>query len=111
MFKTHRAALSVFEEFIGGKVRVSNIKQVDINAFFDTLCVIPINWRQIAKTKKLSFRQVAEQYPGVGVSPKTFENGYKSSIRPFLEHSKINFQDQGFPQNLTTKIISYKGSI
>ena len=42
-------------------------------------------------------------------SPKTFEDTYVASIRPFLKASIRNFQDKGFPLGLTTDGTEYHG--
>jgi len=109
MFKKHQAALGLLLESIGD-VPVSQIRQLQIDAYFDMLCRLPPRWADEVRKKGISAKQLAEQRHEVTLSPKTFEYSYMASVRPFLAEAKRLFGDAGFPQNLTVEGIKYKGT-
>lgn len=109
MFKKSRAALQLFLLVIGDKP-VDQLRQGEIDGFFETLCRLPPRWSDIARTSKCDVRALAEKSWPQCISPKTFDDGYKAAIRPFLRESVRRYGDEGFPANLTTDGIKYSGA-
>lgn len=107
MLKKHRTVLPVFLEVVGNRP-VNQLKQAHIKQFFELICRLPARWKDIARQKDMSIREVANLNQG-GLSPQTFDDTYKASIRPFLEDSIETWQDQGFPSSLTASRIKYTG--
>lgn len=109
MFKKHQAALGLLLEVLGD-VPVSQIRQLQIDAYFDMLCRLPPRWADEVRRQGVSASQLAEQEHAVTLSPETFEYSYMASIRPFLAEAKRLFGDAGFPRNLTVEGSKYKGT-
>jgi len=109
MFKKHQAALGLLLESLGD-VPVSQIRQLQIDAYFDMLCCLPPRWADDVRRKRISVQELAKLEHEVTLAPKTFEGSYMGSIRPFLAEAKRLFGDSGFPQNLTVEGIKYKGT-
>ena len=108
MFKKHNQVLPMFLEVIGDKP-INALKQADINGFFELLGNLPQRWPDKCRILKLSIRELAELEHPITLGPRTFEDTYKASVRPFLKGAKISWQDQGFPLGLTTDGIEYLG--
>jgi hypothetical protein len=109
MFKKHQAALGLLLESVGN-VPVSQVRQLQIDAYFDMLCRLQPRWADEVRRKGISVQQLAKLAHGATLSPKTFEYSYMASVRPFLAEAKRLFGDVGFPQNLTVEGIKYKGT-
>lgn len=108
MYKKHQPVLNMFLEVVGDKP-VDQIKQADINDFFDLICRLPPRWADKCRRQKLTVRELAELEFDITLGPKTFEDTYIASIRPFLRSAKVNWADQRFPLGLTTDGIEYTG--
>lgn len=108
MLKKHRPALNMLVEIVGDRP-VNELRQADLNEFFDVLTTLPPRWSDQCRQRKLSVRQLAELEHAETIGPKTFEDGYMASVRPFLKAAKRDYGDQGFPLNLTTDGIEYLG--
>lgn len=108
MLKKHRPALNMLVEVVGDKP-VNELRQTDINEFFDVLTLLPPRWSDQCRKLKLSVRELAELEHEETIGPKTFQDGYIASVRPFLEAAQRDYGDQGFPVKLTTKGIEYLG--
>lgn len=108
MLKKHRPALNMLVEVVGDKP-VNELRQADINEFFDVLTLLPPRWSDQCRKLKLSVRELAELEHEETIGPKTFQDGYIASVRPFLEAAQRDYGDQGFPLALTTKGIEYLG--
>lgn len=108
MLKKHRPALNMLVEVVGDKP-VNDLRQADLNEFFDVLTALPPRWSDQCRQHKLSVRQLAELEHAETIGPKTFEDGYMASVRSFLKAAKRDYGDQGFPLNLTTDGIEYLG--
>jgi len=108
MLKKHQPVLAMFLEIVGDK-SLAEIRQADINSFFDLLDKLPPRWRDACRKHGLSIRQLAELDHDETIGPKTFEDTYIASIRPFLIAAKKDWQDQGFPLGLSTDGIEYLG--
>lgn len=108
MTRKVKLVIPMFAEFLGNKP-ISTIKQGDINRFFELVRVLPPRWSDMARKKNLSWVAIAEQKLGE-ISPGTFEDTYRAVIKRFLDWATTNYQDQGFPTTLTTKLIEYVGS-
>ncbi|MEF2062391.1 DUF6538 domain-containing protein [Comamonas sp. GCA5] len=108
MLKKHRPALNMLVEVVGDKP-VNELRQADINEFFDVLTVLPPRWSDQCRKLKLSVRELAELEHEETIGPKTFQDSYIASVRPFLEAAQRDYGDQGFPLTLTTKGIEYLG--
>lgn len=108
MFKKHRPVLTMFVEVIGDKP-IDELKQADINDFFDVVCKLPPRWRDTCDREKISIRALAERSHPETLGPKSFEDTYLASVRPFMKAARINWSDQGWPIALTTEGIEYSG--
>lgn len=108
MFKKHQPVLNMFLEIVGDKP-VDQLKQADINEFFDLVCRLPPRWADQCRQRKLSVRELAELEFETTLSPKSFNDTYLASIRPFLRAAKRDWADQGFPLGPTTDGAEYQG--
>lgn len=108
MYAKHRAALNLLLQCIDD-VPVDRLRQMDIENFSKLLCRLPPRWSDIAKREGVTVRQLAEADHPITISPKTFEYSYLASLRPFLAESRRVFGDAGFPANLTTEGLKYRG--
>lgn len=108
MYRKHKPVLSMFLDIVGDKP-INEIKQADVNEFFELVCRLPPRWADACKKRKLTVRQLAEHDFDITLGPKSFEDTYIASIRPFLKAAKKDWQDQGFPLGLTTEGIEYLG--
>ncbi|MEO6563832.1 MAG: DUF6538 domain-containing protein [Nitrosospira sp.] len=108
MFKKHNQVLPMLLKVIGDKP-INEMKQADINGFFELLGNLPQRWPDKCRKLKLNIRELAELEHPKTLGPITFEDTYKASVRPFLKGAKISWQDQGFPLGLTTDGIEYLG--
>ncbi|WP_367397187.1 DUF6538 domain-containing protein [Dechloromonas sp.] len=108
MFKKYNSVLPLFLEIVGDK-RVDQLKQIDIEDFCHLICKLPPRWSEQVRQKKISVRKLAEMDHDKTISPKTYEDTYVASIRPFLNEAIRVFGDQGFPRHLTTDGIAYSG--
>lgn len=94
-------------EVIGDKP-VSELKQADINNFFDLAQALPPQWKNISKQKKITTQELASIKHNITLNPKSF-NSYLACVRVFLKDSIKNWQDEGFPPHLTTDGPKYNG--
>lgn len=108
MLKKHRPALSMLVEVVGDKP-VNELRQADINEYFDVLQALPPRWSDQCRRRGLSVRELADLEHVETLGPKTFHDGYIASVRPFLKAAKRDYGDQGFPLTLTTEGIEYLG--
>jgi integrase len=108
MLKKHGAVLPMMLEVIGDKP-VSELRQVDLRDFFALLANLPPRWKDKCRQLNLSVRELAELEHDETLGPKSFEDTYLASVRPFLKAARVNYQDQGFPANLTIDGIEYIG--
>lgn len=108
MFKKHKPVLAMLLEVVGDKP-VDELRQFDINEFYELLGRLPPRWADQCRQQGLGVRELAELEHAVTIGPKTFEDTYVASVRPFLKAAKKNFQDQGFPLGLTTEGTEYMG--
>lgn len=108
MYKKYRPALGLFLECVGDKP-VDQLKQREIDEYFELLCRLPYRWSDQKKKHNLSVRELAKREWPKCISKKTFEDGYMAAFRPFLQDSVRVFQDQGFPPHLTVAGIKYSG--
>lgn len=108
MFKKFRPTLGLFLEYVGDK-SVDQLRQREIDEYFDLLCKLPPRWADAKRKLELSIRDLAKIEWPVCISKKTFEDGYMAAFRPFLVDAVRVFQDQGFPPHLTIAGIKYSG--
>lgn len=108
MFKKHMPVLTMLLDVVGDKP-ISDIKQADINGFFELLGRLPPRWSDVCKDRNLTVRELAELDFDTTLGPKSFKDTYIASVRPFLKAAKKDWQDQGFPLGLTTDGIEYLG--
>jgi len=108
MFKKHMVALPMLREFIGN-IPVTQLRQTHINDFFTLLQRLPPRWKDQCRKLGLTIRQLAELEHPETIGPKTFDDSYKASIRPFLDDAVTNWQDSGFPTKLSLRATKYKG--
>ncbi|MEF8701203.1 MAG: DUF6538 domain-containing protein [Candidatus Accumulibacter sp. UW26] len=109
MRKKHAIVLPLFLEIVGDKA-VSDLKQADVRRFFSLLNKLPPRARQQCQKMKISIAELAELPHGQTLSPSAFDDTYKACVRQFLSDSKRDWQDQGFPTNLTTDGCDYTGT-
>lgn len=108
MFKKHRPVLTMLLEVIGDKP-IDELKQADINDFFELLGNLPPRWGDECRKRKLTIRELAELEHSETLGPKSFDDTYIACVRPFLKAAKKDWQDQGFPLGLTTDGCEYMG--
>jgi integrase len=108
MFKKYRPALGLFLECVGDKA-VSQLKQKEIDEYFDLLCKLPPRWLDEKRKTGLPVGELVKLEWPKCISKKTFEDGYMAAFRPFLQDTVRVFQDQGFPPHLTIVGIKYSG--
>jgi integrase len=108
MFKKHQAVLSMFLDVVGDKP-VTELKQAHVNEFFKLLGRLPPRWSSQCKKRNLTVRELAELEFDITLGPKSLEDTYIASVRPFLIGAKKNWGDQGFPLGLTTDGTEYQG--
>lgn len=109
MFKKYRPALDLFLEAVGDRP-VDQIRQIDIEDYFEMLCKLPPRWLDEKRIRKVSARELAAMKWDKCISYKTFKDGYLAAFRPFLNASIRTFRDQGFPAFLTVEGIKYTGN-
>jgi integrase len=108
MLKKHKMVLPMLLNVVGDKP-ISDIRQADINGFFDLLDKLPPRWGDACRKQGLSLQQLSELDHDVTLGPRSFDDTYLASVRPFLKSAKKDWQDQGFPLGLTTEGIEYIG--
>jgi integrase len=108
MLKKHKPVLTMLLDVVGDKP-VKALKQADINEFFEVLTALPPRWGDHCRRLGVSVRELAAMEHEQTIGPKTFEDTYIASIRPFLKAAKKDWGDQGFPLGLTTDGIEYLG--
>ncbi|MFZ2267566.1 MAG: DUF6538 domain-containing protein [Azonexus sp.] len=108
MFKKHKAVLLMLLDVVGDK-RINELRQADINNFFELLGRLPPRWADQCRKRKLTVQELAELEFDETLGPKSFDDTYIASVRPFLKAAKKDWQDQGFPLGLTTDGIEYLG--
>jgi integrase len=108
MFKKYRPALELFLEFVGDRP-VDQIKQMDVEGYFELLCKLPPRWFDEKRKRTVSARELGSMAWPKCISYKTFKDGYLAAFRPFLSASIRTFRDQGFPATLTVEGIKYTG--
>lgn len=108
MFKKHKPVLTMLLEIVGNKP-ITELKQADLNDFFELLGKLPPRWSDECRKRKLTIRQLAKLKHQKTLGPKTIEYTYIASVRPFLEAAKKDWQDQGFPERLTVAGNDYQG--
>lgn len=109
MYSKYQPVLKLFVELLGD-VPITQIKQKDIDGFFDLVCKLPPRWRDDLAKLGVPVRALAEMEWPKTISPKTFDGTYKGALRPFLQESIRLYGDQGFPAHLTVEGIKYQGS-
>jgi integrase len=109
MFKKHQTVLPLLVASVGNKP-VDQIKQADLNRFFQVVCKLPPRWADICRKRKITPIQLAALEQGE-LAPKTFEDTYKASVRVFLKAARRDWQDQGFPVHISVEGIAYSGEV
>lgn len=108
MLKKYQTVLPMLIEVLGD-MSIKELRQTDINTFFDTVQKLPPKWKYLKTKKKISILELASQKHSITINPKTFKSTYLACIRVFLTETITNLQDKGFPNNLTTNGIKYYG--
>ena len=109
MLKKYRQCLPMLLQVIGD-IPVNEIKQADIKAFFALVNRLPPQWSALCRRQGISVIELSKQKHDITLAPKTFDATYRGPIETFLDSSIADWQDQGFPNNLTTKRIKYSGT-
>ena len=73
MFKKHKPVLSMLLAVIGDKP-ITEIKQADINGFFELLGRLPPRWADECRSRKLTVRELAELDFDITLGPKSLED-------------------------------------
>lgn len=108
MLTKHRSVLPLLLEVVGDKA-VDQLRQKDLNGFFAVVCNLPPQWKLESKRRKLGPVELSAL--GLGhLSPKSFDDTYKASVRLFLKDTRRDWQDEGFPVTLTLEGIGYTGA-
>lgn len=110
MYRKHRSVLPVFLDCVGDRP-IDQLKQMDIEDFAKTICKLPPRAAPLAKQNKLSIKALSELTHPKTIAPKTFEDTFMASVRPFIAASRRIFGDSGFPANLTTEGVVYRGAV
>lgn len=108
MFKKHKAVLPMLLDVVGDKC-INELRQADINNFFELVGRLPPRWGDQCRKRKLTVQELAELDFDVTLGPKSLDDTYIASVRSFLKAAKKDWQDQGFPLGLTTDGIEYLG--
>jgi uncharacterized protein DUF6538/H-NS histone family protein len=108
MYKKHTTVLPMLKEFIGD-IPITDLRQAHINDFFDLLHRLPPRWKDECRKRNLTILELAKLDHPITLGPKSFDDTYKASVRPFLKVARKDWLDQGFPANLTTEGIDYGG--
>ncbi|MDP3287675.1 MAG: site-specific integrase [Methyloversatilis sp.] len=109
MLKKHTVTLGLLLEAVGDRP-VTELRQKDIHDFLGVLCQLPPRWKDEQRRRGLSVRELAAMPWPSCIAPKTYEDGYVASLRPFLLDSINLYGDQGFPLNLNTTRAPYSGT-
>jgi integrase len=109
MLKKHMVTLGLLLEVVGDKP-VGDLRQKDIRDFLDTLCQLPPRWKDEQRRRGLSVSELAALPWPKRIAPKTYEDGYVASLRPFLLDAINLYGDQGFPLSLNTNRVLYSGT-
>lgn len=96
-----------------GKKPISDLKQSDINHFFELVHHLWPRWADVARRTGKSWIELAKSNGDLSrgeIAPGTFEDTYRAVVSRFLDWAVTNYQDHGFPTSLTVKLIEYRGS-
>lgn len=110
MYRKHRSVLPVFLDCLGDRP-VDQYKQMDIEDFAKVISRLPPRAAPMARQKKISIKALSELTHPTTIAPKTFEDTFMASVRPFLAASRRIYGDSGFPMNLTTEGVVYRGTV
>ena len=94
MFKKHKPVLTMLLDVVGDKP-ISDLRQSDINEFFELLGNLPPRWSDECRIRGVSVRELAELDHTVTLGPKTLDDTYIASVRSFLKAAKKDWQDEG----------------
>lgn len=112
MAKKVRLVVPMLVELLGKK-SISEVKQSDINYFFELVHQLWPRWSDVAKATGKSWITLAKSNEDLSrgeIAPGTFEDTYRAVVSRFIDWSITNYQDRGFPTSLTVKLIEYRGS-
>lgn len=102
MQKKYATTTAAFLECVGDRP-VDQLKQMDVENFFETLCKLPPQWAVEKRRKGVSLAQLAEMDWERVIAPKTFKDTYQAALQPFLNFARRRYGDQGFPPHLTAR--------
>lgn len=103
MNEKHAFILPAFLEVVGD-MPITELRQGHVNDFLRTVQKLPPNWSDLRRKDKLTIRQLAENSWSKTLSLSTYEGSYLASLRTFLERSKRDWQDVGFPTTLSARV-------
>ncbi len=110
MYRKHRSVLPVFLDCLGDRP-VDQLRQMDIENFAKVISRLPPRAAPMARQKGLSIKALSELDHPTTIAPKTFEDTFMASVRPFIAASRRIFGDVGFPVNFTTEGVVYRGTV
>jgi hypothetical protein len=99
MYKKHLTVLPMFRDIVGAEKRVAELRQADVNEFLSIVERLPPRWKDEARRRRMTVRDLAEVVHAKTMSPKSFDDTYKASIRAFLKVARTSWSDPGFPGN------------
>lgn len=110
MLRKHKGCLPVFVELVGD-IRLQDLKQRQLNSFFQDLCRLPKTWNLIRQREKLTVCQIIQrEWPGIELlGPKSYRATWRPSISRFLSWARATYHDDGFPAGLTLDEAKYSG--
>lgn len=112
MAKKVNLVLPMLSELVGKKP-ISELKQSDINHFFELIHRLWPRWSDVARRTGKSWIELAKSNEDLSrgeIAPGTFEDTYRAVVSRFLAWAITNYQDRGFPISLTVRLIEYRGS-
>lgn len=107
MLEGLRVSLGLFLSIVGDKF-VNELTQSDLIRFFDTVYLLPPDWKKISDAQGIPVAEVASQNTGRTLSRSTIVNKYRSAVVGFVDYGQGQLQDFGFNQNLKPEKIMMK---
>jgi hypothetical protein len=87
MYRKHTAVLPLLLQSIGDRP-VDTLKQMEIEDFAKLVCRLPPRWTDEVRRRKITVKELAAQQHPKTIAPKTFEDTYIASVRPFLSTAR-----------------------
>lgn len=108
MLKKVNGVLSMLVEVVGDKP-IGTLRQADLERFVEGVQHLPPHWKVVCKRQAIDINKLIEMQKGE-ISKGTFDGTYLASLKPFLDHCRRKYQDQGWPMTITLDGVRYTGS-